>query len=247
MDEKRLTTITHCTNTGFVTDREQNSISVIVPVLNEEKILHLTIPRLYTLQDKAELVFVDGGSSDRTVECVSRLGTVLKSERGRSLQMNTGARMACGNIFLFLHADCYLGNGSLSSMRQCIEHGAVGGCFTQRITNENPAFRAIEREGNRRARMKNVFFGDQGIFVRRDVFRKTGGFPDVPIMEDVLFSKKLAHMGKTVCLNERIYVSSRRWDEHGFHRTNARYKLMWLLYHLRVPARAIQYFYTDGN
>jgi rSAM/selenodomain-associated transferase 2 len=204
-------------------------------------------PHIHALKGHAEVVFVDGGSSDQTVEWASRLGTVLKSKKGRATQMNVGANEAHGEIFLFLHADCYVNKNALRSVRQCIKQGAVGGCFTQRLANDSPVFRKIEHEGNHRARMRKIFFGDQGIFVRRDIFQRTGGFPEVPVMEDVLFSKELARMGKTVCLSEPIYASTRRWNEYGFHKTNARYKLMWLLYHLRVPVSIIQHFHMDGQ
>ncbi len=220
-------------------------LSIIIPVLNEESELRKLSNHFCELREVAEIIFVDGGSSDKTIELTSKLGIVLKGKKGRAAQMNLGAQAAKGDVLLFLHADCFLSKHALSSAHNCITNGIVGGCFTQHLDNARSVYRKISREGNLRAKKTKIFYGDQGIFVRRDIFDKLGGFPEVLIMEDVLFSKKLKKAGRTVCLDDPIYVSTRRWEKYGILRTNVNYKIIWLLFRLHVPLRLINYLYKD--
>ena len=220
-------------------------ISVIIPVFNEEEILLKNAGRFKDLKKDTELIFVDGCSDDQTVELASRIGKVLIGEKGRARQMNLGAKTARGDILLFLHADSFLNNGALDSVREYIKRGGVGGCFSQRIYNEHSVYRFMEMKGNIRAKKKKIFYGDQGIFVRRDVFFVLGGFPEVPVMEDVLFSKKLRRAGKVACLDDIISVSARRWEKHGFFMTNFLYSLMAALFSMHIPLGVIKYFYKD--
>ena len=221
------------------------TITVIIPVLNEEEMLLKNANHFEDLKRTAELIIVDGGSCDRTIELASKFGKVLKSKNGRAVQMNLGAKEAKGDILLFLHADSFLNSNALSDASECINRGTIGGCFTQRLNNDLPVYRKIEKIGNIRAKKKKIFYGDQGIFVRSDVFFKLGGFPEVPVMEDMLFSKKLRRAGKVKCLDSIIYVSARRWENHGFIRTNFIYFIMLQLFSLHVPLRIIKYFYKD--
>ncbi len=224
------------------------SISLIIPIYNEEDNLNRAHHHFRELNQRAELVFVDGGSSDGSVTYASQLGTVITARKGRAAQMNAGACVTHGDILLFLHADCYLGEDALSSMRQCVEQGAVGGCFTQRLTNDSPAFRRIEHEGNRRARIRKVFFGDQGIFVRRDIFQKIGGFPEVPIMEDVEIMRRIKRTGGEICiLPERVKTSPRRWETEGVLYCTLRNWLLAILFAFRVPPEKLSRFFAHGR
>tara|TARA_Y100000031_G_C8058125_1_gene309338 strand:- start:3 stop:674 length:672 start_codon:yes stop_codon:yes gene_type:complete len=220
-------------------------ISIVIPVLNEEEILKENFERLETLKKVAEIVFVDGGSSDATIEVASKLGRVLKGKKGRALQMNLGAGEANEDILLFLHADSYIDEDSLIAASRCIKNGALGGCFTQRLKNDRAIYRFIEGIGNSRAKRRKIFYGDQGIFTKKDVFFSLGGFPEQAVMEDVLFSKRLKEKGRVEILDSPIYVSSRRWERDGFFKTNFLYMIMSLLFYLRLPAPFIKRIYRD--
>lgn len=220
-------------------------VSLVIPVLNEQDSLKKNFKCLEGLKKYAEIIFVDGGSMDGTVEVARGLGRVLKSRRGRAPQMNTGAKAANGNMLLFLHADCFLEGRAVEAARSALNNGAIGGCFTQRLTNERLVYRLIEGIGNRRARKDKIFYGDQGIFVKRDVFFSLGGFPDTPVMEDVLFSKALKALGRVEVLEDNIYASTRRWEKKGFLKTNLSYIFMMLLFYLHVPLPIIRSIYKD--
>lgn len=121
----------------------------------------------------------------------------------------------------------------------------IGGCLTQYIDKEALIYRFIEDQGNLRARMTKVFYGDQGIFVRKEMFFRIGGFPPVPIMEDVLFTKKLRAQGKTVVLTDKIIVSSRRWAKRGIIRTTLLYNVIGTMFFLGFPLEKVKALYDD--
>lgn len=221
-------------------------ISIIIPVYNEEKVLLENLSFFSDLFKQAELIFVDGESSDRSVEVAARFGKVISSEKGLADQMNFGARDAANDILLFLHADCRVSLDTLGVIEADMEGGGfVGGCLTQRIDKEGLVFRVIEALGNIRAALTKVFYGDQGIFVKKDVFLELGGFPEVPVMEDVLFTKKLRKAGKTKVLGEQISVSPRRWVARGVMRNILLYSLMNIMFWFKVPLRNIKALYND--
>jgi len=220
-------------------------ITIIIPVLNEEEILTKNYDHFTDLGKDAEIIFVDGGSSDRTIELASRLGKVVKSKRGRARQLALGVKEAKGDALLFLHADCYIKSNALFNACKCMGNGAIGGCFTQRLDSDLPIYRKIEYKGNKRARNRKIFSGDQGIFVRKDIFFALGGFPEVPVLEDILFSKKLRKAGRVEVLDDKIYVSARRWQKEGFFKTNTLYTIMSILFLLHVPLGIIKVIYRD--
>jgi rSAM/selenodomain-associated transferase 2 len=222
-------------------------ISIIIPIYNEEAVLSKSIAQLQNLSRQAALLFVDGGSTDRSVEIVSGVGSLLRSGRqGRSLQMNKGGFSAKGDILIFMHADTMILPDTLSKIEEAVNsRGFVGGCLTQRIDKDAFIYRLIETQGNNRAHRTNVFYGDQGIFVKKDVFERIGGFPEAPIMEDVLFTQQLRKMGKTVVLPDRITVSARRWEKRGIIKTTLLFNLIILLFRLKVPLHQIKQFYED--
>jgi rSAM/selenodomain-associated transferase 2 len=221
-------------------------ISIVCPIYNEEKILSKTAAHLERLSRRAEFIFVDGGSADRSVVVARQHGKVFHSKKGRAAQMNYGAGLAKGEILLFLHADTIVSTDALETIESKInEDGVIGGCFTQRIDNGSPLYRIIESQGNLRARARKVFYGDQGIFVKKDVFLKIGGFPEAPILEDVLFTKKLRKAGKTVVLPDEIIVSARRWEKRGVIRTVFLYHCIIFLFWLKVPLHKIKELYED--
>ena len=210
-------------------------ISVIIPVLNEAKILDQSLARLTPQLKGHELIIVDGGSTDETLLIAQRYGQVISSERGRARQSNAGAAAARGDILLFLHADVWLDSGAIEGIETAISAGYIGGAFKQRIEGDHPLYRLIERTANFRAKRLKIFYGDGGIFIRRTHFNRIGGFPDIPIMEEVGFSRKLRRRGTVTLVEPGIHISARRWQKNGILRTTLTNWLITLLYLLRVP------------
>ena len=209
-------------------------ISIIIPVLNEAKILEKTLSQLQSELGHNELIIVDGGSTDGSVHIAEKYGKVLKSERGRAKQLNAGAAAASGNIFIFLHADIWLESGALAAVERALFSGYVGGGFRQKIDGKNLLYRMIEVAGNIRGRYLKVFYGDSGIFLMRADFEKIGGFPEIPILEEMEFSKALRRLGKTTLITPHIHISARRWETKGIIRTTFNNWLITLLYFLKL-------------
>ena len=220
-------------------------VSVIIPVYNEESTIRETLTTL-PLGSNLEAIVVDGGSTDRTKEIVGQFPVrIIESAKNRAIQMNQGAKQARGDIFLFLHADCLIEKDSIKTIENCLSNGYIGGCLNQRINSDRFIFRLIENSGNIRARLLKIFYGDQGIFVKKDLFFKMGGFPEVPVMEDVIFTKKMRRLGKTVVLPDKILVSPRRWEKQGMLKTAFIYSALNILFCLGVPPRRIKSLYAD--
>jgi rSAM/selenodomain-associated transferase 2 len=195
-------------------------ISVLVPVYNEEDVLSKNKKYFAELSGQAEVIFIDGGSEDDTVRRALVFGEVISSRKGRSVQMNAGARLARHDILLFLHADTRIPLEVLDRIETAVtEQGCIGGCLKQIIDHPGLVFRWIAWTGNMRAKLFKVFYGDQGIFVRKDVFEKIGGFADVALCEDVFLSQRLKAEGKVGVLEEPIYCSARRWLNQGIGKT----------------------------
>ncbi len=208
-------------------------ISIIIPVLNEAKILGQTLSRLHSELGPHELIVVDGGSTDGSIQIAEQYGKVFISERGRSKQLNAGAAAASGNILIFLHADIWLESGALAAVETALSSGYIGGGFRQKIDGENRLYRAIEIAGNIRGKYLKVFYGDSGIFLSRADFKKIGGFPEIPILEEMEFSKALRRLGKTTLITPHIHISARRWKKKGVLRTTINNWLITLLYFLK--------------
>jgi rSAM/selenodomain-associated transferase 2 len=205
---------------------ERMTISVIVPALNEGDEIEAT---LASARDTGvcEVVVVDGGSCDGTVARATPLADrVISSAPGRALQMNTGAGQARGDVLLFLHADTRLPAGFARAVLEALQGGAVGGRFDVELRGSHPLLPVIAWAISLRSRVSRIATGDQAIFVRRDVFSNIGGFPALPLMEDVAFSIALRRMGEVACLRSRVSTSARRWEQHGLARTVL---LMWWL------------------
>lgn len=209
-------------------------ISVIIPILNEAKIIDRSLSQLIPQLQRHELIIVDGGSTDDSPLIAKKYGQVIASHRGRARQMNAGAAAATGAILLFLHADVKLDSGAIEAVEAAFAAGYVGGGFKQRIEGGHFLYRLIERSANFRAQRMRVFYGDGGIFIRRPHFYKIGGFPDVPILEEMEFSRKLRDLGKTALVDPGIHISSRRWEKDGIVRTTALNWFITALYALGV-------------
>ena len=218
-------------------------ISVIIPVLNEAKILEQSLSRLILQLKGHELIIVDGGSTDETPLIAKRYGQVISSGRGRARQSNAGAAAARGDILLFLHADVWLDSEAIEGVETAISAGYVGGAFKQRIEGNHPLYRLIECAANFRAKRMRIFYGDGGIFVRRTHYDQIGGFPDIPIMEEVRFSRKLCQHGEVTLVEPGIHISARRWQQNGILRTTLTNWLITLLYLLRVSPNRLAKLY----
>lgn len=216
-------------------------ISIILPVLNEVHSLRAHLPLLQAARDAGhEVIVVDGGSrDDGPVVASVMVDRVVTCEPGRARQMNAGAALATGDVLLFLHIDTLLPPDAITLLQAHFAHEHVRwGRFDVRLTGNQPAFRLIETMINLRSRVSGVATGDQALFIRKTLFREIGGFPSVPLMEDVAITKRLRRVASPLCLRERVTTSSRRWEAHGIARTVG---LMWwlrLLYALGVsPAK----------
>ncbi len=219
-------------------------ISVIIPILNEAKVLEKTLSQLQPQLGSHELIVVDGGSTDASVKIAENYGKVIISERGRAKQLNAGAAAATGDILIFLHADIWLEPGALAAVATAISSGYVGGGFRQKIDGKRVLYRLIEIAGDIRGRYLKVFYGDSGIFLARTNFQKIGGFPDVPILEEMEFSKDLRRLGKTTLLTPYIHISARRWEARGIVRTTLNNWLITLLYFLGVSPEKLARLYS---
>ena len=191
-------------------------ISVVIPVLNEADRIVETVRRVRRADEQCQIIVVDGGSSDGTLARAAEADVCLTAPEGRAIQQNVGAEAAQGEVLLFLHADCWLEEGALDALRrELADRRVVGGCFRQRIEASGLQYRLLEWGNTQRVRAWQWAYGDQGIFVRRDIFQQVGGFPDVRLMEDLLLMKRLKRLGRIAVLDSRIYVSARRWQKRG--------------------------------
>jgi rSAM/selenodomain-associated transferase 2 len=221
-------------NSCSVVCNPYSPLSIIVPVLNEERGIAQALARLepQIVEGRVEVIVVDGGSRDGTLEIVRRNGLVHLVEFGRAnrgLQMNAGASKARGEILLFLHADVGLPQAAIEAVNRAIDQERVlGGCFQIRFpAGAPPSLRIMAGGINFRTRLFRTATGDQAIFVRRDIFEAIGGYRNIPLMEDIAFFNGIKRLGRIAILKDRVEVSPRRWLEYGVWRT------MLLMYALR--------------
>lgn len=203
-------------------------ISIIVPALNEaQSITHILGDLAAARAAGHELILVDGGSSDATPDLGSSLADrLVVAPRGRATQMNAGAAQATGDLLWFLHADTRVPPGAADRLLAALAEGKTWGRFDVRLSGGAALLRVVERMMNLRSCLTGIATGDQGIFVVRRIFEALGGFPDIPLMEDIALSKALRRLSRPACLNPPLVTSSRRWERDGILRTVL---LMWRL------------------
>jgi rSAM/selenodomain-associated transferase 2 len=219
------------------------SVSVVIPVLNEAGCLEETLICLRR-QNPHEIAVVDGGSTDDTLARAHAADLVLHAPRGRARQMNAGAARASGSVLLFLHADCRLQDGALAAAERALsQRGVVAGCFRMCVAEAGAVYRCIDACATLRVRLSGLIYGDQGLFLRRDLFERLGGFPELRLMEDVFLSRKLRSQGKVVVVPQRIFVSARRWQRGGVIRQTLRNWTLTALAGLGVHPDRLAAFY----
>lgn len=219
-----------------------------MPVFNEAQLLPEKLTSLKAL-NADEMVFIDGGSTDGTQQLLEASGvTWYTGVRGRAAQMNLGAGKCKSDIILFIHIDTEIDENNISAIKSAMkQQDLAGGRFDIRLSGHHPAYRIISWFINIRSRWSKISTGDQAMFVRRAMFEQMGGFADLPLMEDVEFSKRLKRQGNVACLRQRVTTSSRRWQQHGIIRTVL---LMWrlrLLYWLGTPAEKLAAMYQNAR
>ncbi len=224
-------------------------LSIIIPVLNEAIYLSNPSERLTALTNNGhEIIVVDGGSDDATVELSHRFAhRVLSAPRSRALQMNAGALQARGDVLVFLHADTVLPDNADHLINSALSNEKrLWGCFDVKLSGSHLFLRIVETSMNLRSRMTGVVTGDKTLFVRRDVFKVVGGFPDIPIMEDIAISKQLKALVRPIHIGTPVITSSRRWERKGILRTVTKMWGLRFAYFLGVsPNTLVKLYYGD--
>lgn len=205
-------------------------VTVVIPALNEAGVLPRTLEALRTAEADLQVIVVDGGSTDGTPDLARAFPEVrfLSSPKGRGRQMNAGAAVASGEILWFLHADTRVTPEGIREMRERMrDPSVVGGAFRFAVDSPRARYRWLERGVRFRSGFLGLPYGDQALFVRREVFRQLGGFPDWPLMEDVALVRSLRRAGGFALLSEPALTSARRWEREGILSTSTRN--LWLV------------------
>ena len=235
------------------------SISIIIPALNEAEAIGRTLDSVEdSVRDSAgdsaaEWIVVDGDSEDRTAEIARARGaTVVTAPRGRASQMNAGAKIARGETLLFLHADTRLPQGFAEEVRRVLGvPGVAAGAFSLRIDGAAKGMprgmqcwmQFVERAANWRSRILQLPYGDQGFFLKAEVFRSLGGFPELPLMEDLEMARRVRGHGRIAISPLGVVTSARRWERVGVVRATLLNQVFLLAYLAGMPPRRIAQWY----
>lgn len=223
-------------------------MSIVVPALNEATRIESCVQRLRRDFPSCELVVVDGGSTDGTAELAARHAYTIRSAAGRAVQMNAGAAVTSGEVLWFIHADCQVPPEALDLIRHAMrDPGVVGGGLRLSFDQRSLGLAYLAATSNLRARRLNWIFGDQALFVRREVFDAVGGFPRIPLMEDLEMSRILRRRGRLVVLPTTITASARRLVEQGPWRMTMLMQLLKVQYFLGVDPERIRQRYEAGT
>ena len=192
------------------------------------------------------IIFVDGGSTDQSRALIHEHGfECLQCNPSRAKQMNLGTKNSTSDIILYLHIDTYITSSNISSIKKTYTEGYSSGRFDISFTNKCLSYCIISFFINARSRISKICTGDQAMFIRRDLFERIGGYPDIPLMEDIAISKVLKKYGKVACLKDKVLTSNRRWAKNGVIHTIL---LMWkirFLYWLGIKPEKLAYMYRN--
>jgi rSAM/selenodomain-associated transferase 2 len=224
---------------------KQMTISIIVPVLDEGALIREFLEHLRERAPAAEIILVHSGDSENVEEQAAGLADrALSSARGRGVQMNAGAAAASGDVFWFVHADCRVPHGCLKQITRVLDDPRmIGGCFRISFPRCELIYRVSDLGGNLAVELFGRCYGDHGIFCRREAFTAVGGYPDVPLLEDAEFYRRIRRRGRTRQLSGTIMTSPRRYEAIGPYRLTASYLLVSLLYVWHVPISILARIY----
>jgi rSAM/selenodomain-associated transferase 2 len=225
-------------------------ISIIIPTLNEAANIEKSIASI-PISQQIEVMIVDGGSRDQTIEIAQRLGVkILSATGGRAIQMNVGAGVATGEILLFLHADTLLPAGFATMVQTALaskDLTPIAGAFALRIDAPQWRLRLIEWGVNWRSRFGKMPYGDQAIFLTAETFQQLGGFPELPIMEDFQLMWQLGKLGRIEIISTPVITSARRWQQRGILQTTLVNQMMIIGYLCGVSPTQLSCWYRDRS
>ena len=223
-------------------------IYVVIPVFDESDIDEC-LKSVFSLEGLFEVIVVDSSNeknfniTKKNIKKFANKIKIIRSSKGRALQLNLGAKKAKGDILVFLHADTTLPSDSLLKIEELIKKGYVGGGFLLRFFENNSFLKFISFRSNLRAIFFKIFFGDQTIFVKRDVFMGLKGFKTIPIMEDLDFSKRMKSVGNVGVIKDKVITSGRKYLEHGIIKLTFVYFILMVMYHLKFSYSKINKVY----
>ena len=254
---KRLTAETNSCRVIFITIEQspavinmKNRISVIIPVYHEAQGINRTLLQFSRISRNTahEIIVVDGDREGGTIRSISDpFVKTTVAPKGRAVQMNHGAMAASGDILLFLHADTILPANALALIQSTLFATATAyGAFELGIASDKPVYRLIEATVRIRTRVTGIPYGDQAVFLTKDVFDRAGGYPEIPIMEDVALMRRLKKRKAGICIiPEKVYTSPRRWESEGIVRCTLRNWLLATCFLLGAsPEKLAKYYKT---
>ncbi len=226
-------------------------ISIVIPTYNEESVIARTLAHLSCARGDFEVLVVDGESTDGTAGKVEALIPtfprslrLVAAPRQRALQLNRGAELARGDTLLFLHADVVVPPDAIEAMRRALAAQSLCGGNFGLVFEGDSRWNRFFTWANRARRRFGIYYGDSGIFVRRQVFERLGGFKPIPVMDDYEFIRGMERSGRTLCLPATLKVSDRRWRRQGVLRTLLSWILVQSLFSTGIPAEYLARFYA---